>query len=167
MKMNIKICLVMAMAAMMVFSQTCLYANESGNYSKHDSKKGDHFQKMTEELNLTPQQKEALTKEREEFASKSKDLKEKIRTVRTDLKAELDKPVLDKAKVDTLTAELKNMIGQQIQNRIDKVIAMKQILTPEQFAKMRSSMDERKHEKGEKGEKGYKHGCKDDPSCKM
>jgi len=151
-----------AVVAAMVFSQSGVYAGETVNTPQDAAKKEARFNKMSEELQLTPQQKEQLTKEREEFASRSKDLREKIQTARTGLKAELEKPAPDKAKVNSLVTEIKNMVGQQIQNRVDKVMAMKQILTPEQFNKMKAPMKERKQYRRDKHEK---HGYKNDPAC--
>jgi Spy/CpxP family protein refolding chaperone len=170
MKTKINRSLAMAVVALMVLSQACVYAGEEGNTAQGANNKEAHFKKMSEELKLTPQQSEQLTKQREEFASKSKDLRDKMQAARTGLKAELDKPAPDKAAVDGLVAEMKNMTGQQIQNRVDKVMAMKQILTPEQFSKMGESMKDRKHEKGEKGDKRGKDGKKydkDDVACTM
>lgn len=161
---NIGRVLAVLVAGTMVFLQTFGYAGETGNAEQYTAQKEAHFKKMSEELQLTPGQKEQLAKEREEFASKSKDLREKIQTARTGLKAELEKPVPDKAKVNSLVAEIKGMVGQQIQNRVDKVMAMKQILTPEQFSKMSASMKEHKQHKDKKSRK---HGDKSraGPDC--
>lgn len=162
--MNTKIgrSLAAAVVAAMVFSQSGVYAGEALNTPQDAAKKEARFKKMSEELQLTPQQKEQLTKEKEEFASRSKDLREKIKTARTGLKMELEKPAPDKAKVNSLVTEIKDMVGQQIQNRVDKVMAMKQILTPEQFNKMNASMKEHKQHRRDKNEK---HGDKNDPAC--
>lgn len=149
-----------AVVAAMLFSQTGVYAYESGDPAQCEAKREAHFKKMTEELKLTLKQQEQFTRERKEFASKSKDLKAKMQSLRSSLKAELEKPALDKGQVDNLTAELKNLAGQQIQNRVDKIIAMKQILTPEQFSKMKCSMEKDHGKRGKRG-KGDKYGHKD------
>lgn len=140
----------------MIFSQSGVYAGETADTEQYAAKREARFKKMSEELQLTPQQKEQLAKEREEFVSRSKDLREKIRSARAGLKAELEKSAPDKAKVNSLTAEIKDLVGRQIQNRVDKVMSMKQVLTPEQFNKMKASMKERKEDKRRKG--GYKDG---------
>lgn len=152
MKTRIEKGLVAVAVAAMVFSTVGIYAEASGNAPQRTEKKEAHFKKMVEELQLTAEQQKQFTKEREEFAMKSKDLKEKMRSTRSSLKAELEKPALDKGRVNSLAAELKNLVGQQIQNRVDKVMAMKQILTPEQFSKMKCSMEGKRHDKhGNKG----------------
>jgi len=170
MKTNIGRSMAMAVAFVMVLSQSCVFAGGEGNAAQCANDKEAHFKKMSDELKLTPQQREQLTKQREEFTAKSKDLRDKMQASRAGLKAELDKPAPDKAAVDNLVSEMKNMAGQQIQNKVDKVLAMKQILTPEQFTKMGESMKDRKHGKGEKGDKhgkDCKHCSKGDSVCPM
>jgi len=138
----------------MVFSATCLYAGGAWNATQGEGGKEAHFKKMVEELQLTPQQKEALDKDRAEFDAKSKDLRDKAHQARMDLKQELDKPTSDKSRIGALASELKALAGQQIDNRIDQVMALKKILTPEQFDKMKSSME--RHMKDRPGKHGYK-----------
>ena len=154
--------LVAVAVAAMVFSTVGVYAEASGNAPQRAEKREWHLKKMAKELQLTAEQQEQLAKEHEEFASKSKDLKAKMRSTRSSLKAELEKPAPDKDQVGNLTTELKNLSGQQIQNRVDKVMAMKQILTAEQFNKMKCSMEGRKHDKRPTHGKNDKHDDKDD-----
>lgn len=156
--------LAVAIIAAMLFSLSGAYAYEGGDTPKNEARRDAHFKKMTEELKLTSEQQEQLTKDREEFFSKSKDVREKMKAVRTDLKAELDKPSIDKARVDSLVAEMKNLVGTQIQIRVDKVIAMKKVLTPEQYQKMKESKKDWKNGKSGKGDK--RHG-KGDANCPM
>lgn len=163
--MNKEICRSLALAAVIavtVFSQSGVYAGEIADAEQYAAKREARFKKMSEELRLTPQQKEQLTKEREEFISRSKDLREKVRSARAGLKAELERPAPDKAKVNSLTAEIKDLVGRQIQNRVDKVMSMKEILTPEQFNKMKATMKRYKQNKRGKHEK---YGDKNDPAC--
>ena len=164
MKTMIRVGLMAAVVGAILLSASGLYAGQDWNTPEGEAKKEAHFKKMTEELGLNPEQKTALDKDREEFAAKSKDLKNKMHAAKSNLKEELDKPTPDKGRVDSLIAELKNLAGQQIQYRVDKVMATKQILTPEQFSKMKSSMDKGKHDKrphhGNKGDDG--HGDKGD-----
>jgi Spy/CpxP family protein refolding chaperone len=112
-----------------------------------------HFKKMAEELKLTPEQKSQLDKQRDEFMAKTQVLREKIKTMRTALRQELDKPTSDKAHIDRLVTELKDAVGEQIRIKVDSVIALKQVLTPEQFAKM----NELRSKHMRKGEFGPKH----------
>lgn len=166
---------VLAMVAAMALSTAMVYAEDAAitpqkqgevksdagcppmdeaKMAEHAKKMEERSKKMAEELGLAPEQKMALDKDRAEFSAKLKDLREKIKAARTNLKAELDKPVADAAKANSLATEVKNLVGQQIQYRVDKVMAMKQILTPEQFSKMKSSMEKHKKEFKGKHENG-------------
>src|SRR3989338_10057816 len=103
MKTNIRYLAAVAVAAM-VFSQTGVYAGEAKNTGADAGDKETYVKKISKDLRLTPQQEEELARDREEFISRSKGLKEKVRSARTGLKEELEKPAPDKVKVDSLVA---------------------------------------------------------------
>jgi Spy/CpxP family protein refolding chaperone len=143
-----------AVAVAMVLSAAGAYAGEGwgGRKSEADMKK--HFDKMAEDLKLTSEQKAALEKQREETRPKMQALREKQSAAREKLRAELDKATPDKAALDAIVADLKDLTGEQLQMKIDRVMAMKKVLTPEQSARMKSIMEERKKEfKGKHGDK--------------
>lgn len=120
--------------------------------AEHKKRMEEHFNKMASEIGLTAEQKAALDKDRAEFMANSKDLKAKMRAAKKSLKEELDKAATDQAKVAALVKELTDLSAQQIQYRVDKVMAMKRVLTPEQFAKMQDAMEKHKGEmKGKRG----------------
>jgi len=147
MKKRMKKQVVMAVVAALVLWAVGAWAGEGMRCGKDDPARFEHAQKMDkiiDELGLSSVQKDEIKKQRADFAAKSKELREKIRSTRSELKNELDKPTADKARLDGLTGDLKTLVGQQIQNRVDSVIAMKQVLTPEQFGKMKNLVEKRK-----------------------
>ena len=157
-----KIMAVVAVAAMVVLASNA-YAGEGWGSDKGENGMKKYFDKMAQELNLTAEQKAALDKQRETTMPKMKALKDKMRSSREQLKAELDKSQPDKAKLASLVEEMKNLTGEQIQMKIDKVLATKTILTPEQSAKMKSMRESKKKEFEEKRKgKGDKGGPHDD-----
>ncbi len=100
----------------------------------HHKRKGDKdIMKM---LNLSPAQKEQVQNQRSANKQKWSELKEKTRSKRLELKQELEKPEIDKNKINAITADIKTLMGEQIDLRIDDILAMKRILTPEQFKKL-------------------------------
>ena len=119
---------------------TFAYGNEKAAYCK----KPGNIEKISEELGLTPEQQELIKKQRAEFMEKNKDLGKRFRSKRVELKKELEKPKVDKATVDKIIADLKELTGEKLQNRVDKILSMKQILTPEQFDKLSEKTYERK-----------------------
>lgn len=131
------------LSAVPAYAYEGCYMGEKGGKQYN---KGEKFDKLSEELGLSAEQKELLKKDREATFAKMKELREKIQAARKELKAELDKETLDTARVNGLVAQLKDLMGQQIQARVDKVMSMKNILTPEQFKKMQQLIEEKKHE---------------------
>jgi len=95
-------------------------------------KRGDFI----EMLNLTPEQKEQIQKQHSLNRQKWSGLRDSIRAKRLELKQELEKPTIDKGRVDNIVAEIKILMGEQFQQRVDDIISMKQILTPDQFKKL-------------------------------
>ena len=155
MKTNMRKGLAVAVAAAMIFAASSAWAGEGWAGHKGEGEKGEHFEKMTKELNLTPQQKTELEKQRAATKPQMQALREKMKAAHEQLKSELDKPTPDQARLAAIVTDLKNLTGEQIQMRIDKVLAMKKILTPEQSAKMKSVMEKKKAEfKGKYGKKG-------------
>jgi len=158
MKTNMRKGLAVTVAVAMVFAASSAWAGEGWAGHKGEGEKGEHFEKMTKELNLTPQQKDELEKQRAATKPQMQALKERMRAAHLELKAELDKPTPDKARLAAIVTDLKNLTGEQIQMRIDKVLAMKKVLTSEQSAKMKSIMEKKKAEfKAKHGKKGEGH----------
>lgn len=150
-----------AVAVAMVCFAASAYAGEGWGRHKDGNGMEKRFDKMAEELQLTAEQKATLEKQRETTMPKMKALREKMQTTREQLRAELDNATPDQAKLTALIEEMKNLTGEQIQMKIDKVLAMKKVLTPEQQTKMKSIMEAKKKEfeakRGEKGDRGYHH----------
>ena len=102
------------------------------------------YDKLTRELGLTPEQETRLKEERERFANENMELTEKMRSKKEELKDNLEKPDMDRAKVDGIIDEIKNLTGEKLKNRVNKISAMKSILTLEQFEKLQQKMGRNK-----------------------
>lgn len=161
MKANMLKAAALAVAVMMVFSVASATAGEGWGGKKGEAEMKKHFDKMSEELGLTGEQKATLEKHRAEMRPKMDALREKERATREQLKAELEKATPDKATLDAIVQELKDLAGEKVQLRIDGMLTMKKVLTPEQSAKMKSVMEEKRKEfkekRGHKGEDGPPH----------
>ena len=119
----------------------------------YEKEKGD----FAKELGLTPEQQELLKKHREETKEAKKQLYQEMKANKTALHDELKKPAPDKAAIQSVVAGMKELEGKQIDSRVESFLKMKEILTPEQFAKMMEMGEKRHHEKGF-GRKGWKKG---------
>jgi len=87
-------------------------------------------------LNLAPEQKAQIEKQRSASRQAWSELRDKLRTKRLELKQELEKPNIDRNRINTIIAEIKNLTGEQLELRVNNILAMKQVLTPEQFKKI-------------------------------
>ena len=109
-------------------------------------------QDFMKELNLSPEQKSQITKQQDMNKEKVSELRDKMRAKRLELKQELEKPTVDTNKINAIIADIKTLMGEQLDFRVNNILAMKQILTPEQFKKLQD-MKEGKHKKGKTKEK--------------
>jgi len=106
--------------------------------------KTDDFSKT---LNLTPEQQEKIKKQQSMNREKGAELRNKLRDKMLELREELEKPQINKDRVNVLVAEIKTLTGEQLEQRVDNIISMKQILTPEQFKKLHEKKKEKDKEK--------------------
>ncbi|MEI6437155.1 MAG: Spy/CpxP family protein refolding chaperone [Candidatus Omnitrophota bacterium] len=118
--------------------------------------KGDHkdraamMEKTLQELGLTPEQKEKMAALRSGGEGKQKAAFQSIKAKKDELKALLDGPNPDEAKAKALAGEISALESTMMQARIDHIIKLRQILTPEQFKKLEEIRQ--KHRAERKGE---------------
>jgi len=139
-----KIVMTISLAVVAVFLATAsLYAE---HYSKD---KGEKFEKLTKELGLNPEQKTQLDSQREAFKAKNEAVWKKLKAKKEELRNELEEPSVDRGKINATIEDIKSLTGEKLNNRVDKILAMKSTLTPEQFSKLQEKM-RKKHGKREK-----------------
>ena len=118
---------------------------EGGPGFHHRGGPGEFFK----DLNLTPEQKTKLKAQRESKKESMRALREQMKAKMQALHDEISKPGSKRADVDALLSEVNALKGQMFSNMIDGVFAMKEVLTPEQFAKMQAKHQERMNKKHE------------------
>ncbi len=165
MNMKFKQIVVGAGAIALVFSACAVYAQPFGKATKGakgNREWSEHREKMmnklAEELNLTPEQQQQIKKQRNQQKEKSKALRDELREKRFELKEELEKQDINKRKIYLLIAEIEGLTGDQLEQRVEGVLAMREILTPEQLEKFNEKMKEKLEERKERmrGEKEKK-----------
>jgi len=114
------------------------------------------MQGMMSELGLTPEQQEALKAQRKAKRERMKYMRETLHAKRLELREELEKTDSDQAKIDSIASELKDIMSQQVERRIQDIMEVKAILTPEQFEQFKNKL--RAFEDQKKGSRGMKHG---------
>jgi Spy/CpxP family protein refolding chaperone len=100
---------------------------------------GKEFMK---ELNLTPEQSEKLKAQREAKKENFKAMHEQLKTKMQALHGAIARPGAKREDVNGLVDEVNALKGQMFSQKIDGLFAMKEILTPEQFAKMQEKHQE-------------------------
>jgi Spy/CpxP family protein refolding chaperone len=91
---------------------------------------------IVQKLGLTPEQKEQLKEQRFQERYNRIDTRNKIRLKELELRYELEKTEVNRETVSNIVAELKQLQGITLEQRVDSILRMKKILTPEQFEKL-------------------------------
>ena len=69
-----------------------------------------------------------------------KEISQALKEKRKALYQELEKYDGDQAKIASLAAEVKALLAKKVDSRVESILAMKQILTPEQFEKLQTDV---------------------------
>ena len=115
-------------------------------------KAGEKLQEIYGQLNLTDEQKKQLEENKAKNRDKMKAVFEQMKSYKEQINQELTKAELDMAKINGIQAQLKSLQAQMADDRLSSILEVRKILTPEQFSKFLSLMEERK-QKRSMGEK--------------
>jgi len=109
---------------------------------------------MHKQLGLTADQEKQLEEHKTAHKNGMNLLYENIKTKRKELAEELQNEELDMEKLMKIHAELKVLNGQKEDSRLESILEVREILTPEQFATFiehTRKMDKRFNQSGMKG----------------
>jgi Spy/CpxP family protein refolding chaperone len=112
------------------------------DYEKTGQSRAELFEKTIKELNLTPGQQEQIAAQKKKEKQDSAEGRARMKELRDQLRVELDKPSVDKDKIHLLTSEMKELEGKRIERKVEGILALKGILTPEQF----KALNEKSHQ---------------------
>ena len=136
------------MITAMAFSAPVLYADQACDNGaqhdkagawKHDGKKG-----VFKDLNLTEEQKKLLEDNKAKNRSEMKAAFDEMKKKRDEMRQELQKEKLDMGKVTQITNDIKKLESEMSDRRLQSILEVRRILSPEQFKKFMSKMEERK-----------------------
>ena len=99
-----------------------------------------------------------MKKLHEEGRAQKKELRKESKELKEELREELMKPSSDRNRIDGIVGKMKELQGKEIYSRVDHFLAVKEILTEEQFQKF-LDLHEKRHGK-KHGKKGEKRGRK-------
>jgi Spy/CpxP family protein refolding chaperone len=134
----------------MMVSTVC--AQPQGEHQLRGAKQRESISK---ELNLTPEQQKKLDQNRNAQRQEIEKLVAALKEKQVKLKETLQNPVVTKDTVQPLANEIKNLQSELVDNRIGGIIAVKEILTPEQFVKFQQIMEKQKKDMQERFGKLY------------
>ncbi len=121
------------------------YAGSEGNDPEGGkSYQQDEAKEFIKALQLTPEQAEKVKAQREAKKESYKAVREELKAKTQALHEAIAKPGTKRADVNELVGEVNALKGQMFSQQIDGIFAMKEILTPEQFAKMKDQRKEAK-----------------------
>ncbi len=142
MKITIKKISVCMLAIVLVFSAQILpaLAFEGRHGEGMRAHRAKMMDSMVEKLDLTPKQQSQINQQRESQREEQEKLRIKLQAAMEALKEELGKYDVDRPKVDRLVSEITELRGKMMQERINGILAMKQVLTPEQQDKLKEEI---------------------------
>jgi protein CpxP len=101
-------------------------------------------QELFKELNLTDAQRQQLDANRKKNQESTKALRQSIRDNMELMGRELEKDALDMARINEIQAEIKSAHAKIMDNRLQGILEVRGILTPEQFKRFSEHMQKEK-----------------------
>jgi len=134
--------------ALILMAMTMAYAQDQGPGPW--APKGHPGQRMEDifnRLNLTADQKKQLDANKEQHRAKMKSAHQGMKAAGEAIKEELMKPQLDMPKIMKIHERIKALQSQAEDDKLNSILAVRAILTPDQFSRFVSLMD--KHRQGQ------------------
>jgi Spy/CpxP family protein refolding chaperone len=119
-------------------------------------KKTDNkWQEMYKDLGITDEQKKLLEANQTKHREQTKALYAQMRQKGTLLQQELEKKELNMQVITQTNNEIKQIQAQMLDDRLESILEVRKILTPEQFKKFEDKINERmEHFKNQSRGKG-------------
>ena len=136
----------LVLAAVLALLISNVYAQPQGEgfpgpKSQRGSKDMFPKAKLYEKLNLSPEQQEQLEAYHNQHREESKKLHKSIKEKREALREDLERKDLDMSKVKKLHAQVKAAQGRIEDYRLEGILKVREILTPEQFVEFKKVTD--------------------------
>ena len=112
----------------------------------HAEHPGQRIQEIYKQLNLTDGQKQQLEAGKQQHRSKMQSVREAMKADKEALRQELMKPQLDMPTINAIHHQIKALLVQMEDDRLSSILAVRAILTPDQFLKFIDLMHKHKEE---------------------
>ena len=107
---------------------------------------GQRIQEIYSQLNLTDDQKKQLDLNKQEHRVRMEKARQEMKIAKEAIQEELMKPQLDLPKVKELHGRIKALLSQMEDIKLSSILAVRTILTPDQFTKFVNLMHRHKQE---------------------
>ena len=144
------ILLIGVVITLLISSNIKVYASGAFEGDDGDSSKvrwEQNISNMYKKLSLTPEQDKQLKDHRVRHRTQMETLYKEIKVKREQLGEELQKADFDMRKVQQVHDELKSLKARMEDNRLEGILEVRKILTPEQFSKFMKLKEERSSNK--------------------
>ncbi|MFH2139000.1 MAG: Spy/CpxP family protein refolding chaperone [Candidatus Omnitrophota bacterium] len=141
--MKIRIKLIVFMAGVFILSSLGTSYAQNGRGQSDSPPQGKHkqmFEKMKEELNLTPEQVKVIEEYRKANQAAGKENRQQMMQKQEALRAEIEKDTLDMAAINKIHSEIKELSAAREDQRLSQILKMREVLTPEQRSLMQEHM---------------------------
>lgn len=151
MKTNIKA--VAAAIIVVTFIAGNAFAGTECGFSKQRDKGSKGKYAITRELNLSEDQQTRLEQEKTAHRKTMETLRNALKEKRREFRDAIAKPDITRQQIEPILTQIKALQSDMADKRADGIFAVKEILTPEQFAKLRS-INAKKMQAGHKKRNG-------------
>jgi len=144
---KVKVVTLLIVAVLVGLSTSIIYAaspiplaqQKEAIMKKMDAKR----QEIYNDLGLTDEQRKLLEENENKHREQTKALFTQLRQKMNSLRQELEKSELNMQAIYQTNNELKQLQAQMLDNRLERILEVRKILTPEQFKKFEDKMNER------------------------
>jgi len=136
MKVNIRVAGVIIVIMALIAGNAFAGAQASPQVQHEKGSKGKDM--IAQELNLSADQQSRLDQERKANLAAMDSFRSALKEKKRELQEAIAKPETTRAQVEPILNEIKKLQSDMADKRADGVFAVKAILTPEQFTKLRS-----------------------------
>jgi Spy/CpxP family protein refolding chaperone len=118
------------------------------DFGKGFDKEGweEEVNKMQDELGLSQQQRDALKSHKVRHRQGMSGLREELKQKQQELREEMQKSDFDAGRVRMINDEIKRLHNEMSDERIEGVVEVRKILTPEQFSRFQRLKESRRDE---------------------
>ena len=117
-------------------------AQDEAGGAKPEMDNESRREEMAKKLNLNAEQKEKMNAMRQDHKKQMAELQQAMQAKRAKLRDELNNPSATRESVSPLANEIKVLMAKMVDLRIEGVLGMKSILTPEQFSQLQQARQE-------------------------